>query len=172
MRAEDGITPVLLFTENETNTERLFGVANSGRYVKDGIDDAIVHGLRDRVNEERGTKVAAHVHALVDPGSRSPFRSASRRAKARPFVQFDAVMSRRLAEADEFYAGVQAPHLTDDERRVQRQAYARLLWSKQFYHYDVHHWLAGDAAQPAPPRERWQGRNRDWALHFHNADIV
>jgi hypothetical protein len=107
VRAEDGITPVLLFTENETNTERLFGVANSGRYVKDGIDDAIVHGLRDRVNEERGTKVAAHVHALVDPGESFTIQiRLTPGAKARPFVQFDAVMSRRLAEADEFYAGV------------------------------------------------------------------
>ena len=173
VRAEDGGSPVLLFTENETNTERLFEVANSSPFVKDGINDSIVHGVPGRVSEERGSKVAAHMHAMVGAGESFTVQiRLSPEAKARPFAQFDAVLTRRLHEADEFYASVQASHLTDDERRIQRQAYAGLLWSKQFYHYDVHHWLAGDATQPPPPRERWNGRNRDWALHFRNADIV
>jgi hypothetical protein len=173
VRAEDGTSPVLLFTENETNTERLFNAPDRSPYVKDGINDVVVHGLRDRINHERGSKVAAHVQAMVGPGESFTVQiRLSPEAKARPFAQFDALMTRRLHEADEFYAAVQASHLTEDERLVQRQAYAGLLWSKQFYHYDVHHWLAGDPTQPAPPRERWQGRNREWALHFHNADIV
>jgi len=173
VRAEDGTSPVLLFTENETNTERLFNAPNGSPYVKDGINDVVVRGLRDRINQERGSKVAAHVQAMVGPGESFTVQiRLSPEVKARPFAQFDALLTRRQHEAAEFYAAVQASHLTEDERLVQRQAYAGLLWSKQFYHYDVHHWLAGDPTQPAPPRERWQGRNREWALHFRNADIV
>jgi hypothetical protein len=173
VRAEDGTSPVMLFTENDTNAGRLFGSTNAGPFVKDGINDAVVFGLRDRVNHERGSKAAAHLYTMVGAGE--SFTVQIRLApeeKTRPFAQFDALCARRIREADEFYATVQAPHLTEDERRVQRQAFAGLLWSKQFYHYDVHRWLVGDPAQPAPPPERWQGRNRDWALHFHNADIV
>ncbi len=173
VRAEDGTWPELLFTENETNAGRLFGTTNAGLHVKDGINDAVVLGHRDRVNDKRGSKVAAHLFAIVEAGE--SFMVQIRLApeeKARPFAQFDAIFARRQREADEFYREVQAPHLTEDECRVQRQAFAGLLWSKQFYHYDVHQWLAGDPAQPAPPRERWLGRNRDWALHFHHADIV
>ena len=173
VRAEDGTWPVLIFTENETNSERLFNTANAGPYVKDGINDAVVRGQRDRVNEKHGSKAAAHLRATVAPGE--TFTVQIRLAPeetAQPFAEFDATFDRRQHEADEFYAQVQAAHLTDDERRVQRQAFAGLLWSKQFYHYDVHAWLTGDSAQPAPPLQRWQGRNRDWALHLHNADVV
>ena len=173
VRADDNTTPVMLFTENDTNVERLYGTPNAGLHVKDGINDAVVSGLRERVDEEQGSKAAAHFYAMVGAGE--SFTVQIRLApeeKARPFAQFDALFARRIREADEFYKTVQAPHLSDDERRVQRQAFAGLLWSKQFYHYDVHRWLVGDPAQPAPPAERWRGRNRDWALHFHNADIV
>jgi len=173
VRAEDGTSPVMLFTENDTNTERLFDSPNPGLHVKDGINDAVVLGLRDRVDEEQGSKAAAHLYAMVGAGESFTVQiRLAPQEKARPFAQFDALFARRIREADEFYATVQAQRLTDDERRVQRQAYAGLLWSKQFYHYDVHRWLTGDPAQPTPPAERWQGRNRDWALHFRNADIV
>jgi len=173
VRSSDGNHPLLLFTENETNAERLFQTVNSRRYVKDGINDAIVDGHTERVSRERGSKAAAHLHAVVAPGGTftvqvrlSPKRLTS------PFARFDADMAARRGEADEFYAGVHPPHLKEDERLVQRQAFAGLLWSKQFYHYDVHHWLAGDPAQPAPPRERWHGRNRDWAMFYSHADVV
>jgi hypothetical protein len=170
VRAEDGKWPVMLFTENETDVDLLFGAPNPGPYMKDGINDAVVHGLRDRVNEERGSKAAAHLCAMVGRGQSFTVQiRLAPESMTRPFAHFDAVFARRLREADEFYAGLHAPRLSEDERRVQRQAFAGLLWSKQFYHYDVHHWLAGD---PAPPPERWQGRNRDWALHFRNARIV
>jgi hypothetical protein len=173
VRAVDGAQPTLLFAENDTNTERLFGSANSTRFVKDGINDAVVLGRRDRVSRERGSKAAAHLGALVEPGQ--SFTVEVRLApalKATAFAGFNAAFARRMREADEFYGNVHRLHLTADERLVQRQALAGLLWSKQFYHYDVHHWLQGDPAQPSPPPERLTGRNHDWALHFQNADIV
>jgi hypothetical protein len=172
-RASNGALPELLFTGNDTNTERLFGVPNVEPYVKDGFDDAIVGGDWTRVNHTRGTRAAAHVRALIAPGESLVvdvrFSPAPLDA---PFADVDRIVDTRSREADEFYARVHAPHLTADERLVQRQAFAGLLWSKQFYHFDVHRWLEGDPAQPAPPPERWHGRNRDWALHFRYADVV
>src|SRR5262249_24643090 len=150
-------------TENDTNLERLFGAVNPTPYVKDGINDAIVHGLLGRANRVSGSKAAAHCRAMVHPGHAFTVQVRfSPVANSNPFVDFDTVMSARQREADDFYQSIQAPHLSDDERLVQRQAFAGLLWSKQFYHYDVHDWLRGDPAQPLPPSERWHGRNRDW----------
>ncbi|MBI3360597.1 MAG: glucosidase [Chloroflexi bacterium] len=166
-------SPGLLFTENETNTERLFGVPNNRPYVKDGINDAIVHGQWDRVNPERhGTKAAAHYRATVAPGETFIVRTRlADRPHASPFADFDAIFDRRIREADEFYDTVHAPGLTEDERLVQRQAFAGLMWSKQFYHYSVDHWLNGDPATPPPPPSRRFGRNRDWA-HVFNLDVI
>jgi hypothetical protein len=173
VRTSDGQQVELLFTENETNAERLFGAANAVPYVKDGINDAVVLGCRQRVNGERGSKAAAHVRRIVQPeGTFTVQVRLSPVVKTKPFAGFDATFTRRLREADEFYQSVHRPHLTADERLVQCQAFAGLLWSKQFYHYDVHHWLTGDPAQPSPPPQRRHGRNRDWALHFFNADVV
>ena len=163
----------VLFTENDTNAARLFGVAGAAAFVKDGIDDAVVHGRLDRVSRVQGSKAAAHARAVVPGGGSFTVRvRLSPCAGARPLSDFDAAFDRRQRESDEFYAAVHAPHLTADERLVQRQAFAGLLWSKQFYHFDVHRWLTGDPAQPEPPPERWNGRNREWALHFRNADVV
>jgi hypothetical protein len=165
--------PELLFTENDTNAERLFGAPNPAPFVKDGINDAVVHRRRDRVNDRSGSKAAAHAHAIVPPGGTFTVRVRfSSLPQSQPFARFDAKIAKRLEEADAFYASIHAPHLTRDERLVQRQAFAGLLWSKQFYHFDVHHWLMGDPAQPPPPPERRDGRNHDWALHLHNADVM
>jgi hypothetical protein len=173
VQTEDGEPPELLFTENDTNVERLFGSTNPARHVKDAIHDAVVFGRQDRVSRTTGSKVAAHFRAIVEPGASFVVRvRLSPRAPASPFAEFDATLSKRRSEADDFYDHIHAPHLTVDERLVQRQAFAGLLWSKQFYHFDVRQWLTGDPAQPAPPASRWNGRNRDWAGHFHNADIV
>jgi hypothetical protein len=165
--------PDLLFTENDTNVERLFGAPNGSPFVKDGINDAVVHGRADRVNRTAGSKVAAHVQVVVAPGATVTVdvRLSPRPLEA-PLASADALIAERRREADEFYDATHGDHLTRDERLVQRQAFAGLLWSKQFYHYDVHHWLTGDPAQPAPPPSRRHGRNREWALHFQNADIV
>jgi hypothetical protein len=173
VRASNGHRPPLLFCENDTNAGRLFGSVSGATHVKDGINDAVVEGRWERVNSDRGSKAAAHLHAVVAPGEAFTVQvRLSPAAMTRPFAAFDASFARRLHEADQFYANVHHPQLSADERLVQRQAFAGLLWSKQFYHYDVHHWLAGDPTQPPPPAERRQGRNHDWALHFQNADIV
>jgi hypothetical protein len=163
----------LLFTENETNTERLFGVPNATPYVKDGIHEAVVHGRLDRVNpEQTGSKVAAHYRAVILPGEAFTVRIRfSDTSHEEPFGEFDHVFRRRIAEADEFYAAVQRPGLGDDQRRVQRQALAGLMWSKQFYHYSVELWLEGDPAQPDPPEMRKGGRNASWT-HLYNLDVL
>jgi Mannosylglycerate hydrolase MGH1-like glycoside hydrolase domain len=167
------LSPLLLFSENETNAERLFHGTNATPYVKDGIHDAVVREQLDRVNPDQvGTKVAAHFCANVAPGeSFTVCVRFSNAAHADPFGEFDAIFARRIEEADEFYAAVQRKDLTQDERRVQRQALAGLLWSKQFYHYAVELWLRGDPAQPPPPEVRKHGRNADW-MHIDNLDVL
>jgi hypothetical protein len=163
----------LLFTENETNQERLYGAPNPSPYVKDGINNAIVNGQADQVNPERlGTKAAAHFQQVVPPGETFTVwvRFADTR-QPQPFADFEAVFEKRIREAAEFYAAVQPAGITPDERLVQRQAFAGLLWSKQFYHYSVELWLKGDPAQPAPPGSRRHGRNADWT-HLYNLDVI
>jgi hypothetical protein len=162
----------LLFCDNDTNGGRLFGEAEPG-YFKDGIDDYLVHGRKDAVNPDRtGTKVAA-LHALsLAPGAEHVVRLRLRAGAAiDAFADFDALFAARRDEADAFYAALQAPIRDADQRLVQRQALAGMLWSKQFYRYDVKRWLDGDKNGPAPPAARRAGRNTDWPS-FNAADIV
>ncbi|HZA23088.1 MAG TPA: glucosidase, partial [Dehalococcoidia bacterium] len=165
--------PILLFIENETNTERLYGASNVTPYVKDSINDAVVREQTHRVNPaHRGAKVAAHYQAEVPPGEAFVVRTRfSIGRQATPFENFDDVFRLRMAEADEFYAQVQDPHLADDERPVQRQALVGLLWTKQFYHYSVELWLKGDPTGPRPPASRMKSRNSDWP-HLYNLDVI
>jgi hypothetical protein len=165
--------PALLFTENETNFKRLFGVTNGGLYVKDAFHEAVVHGHCDRVNPARqGSKAAAHYRAVVAPGAAMTVRTRfTNEPLSDPFGRFDVIVRRRMDEADEFYRAIQPPDLDDDQRRVQRQAYAGLLWSKQFYHYSVELWLDGDPAGPEPPAHRREGRNSGWR-HLYNLDVL
>jgi hypothetical protein len=167
--------PELLFTENETNTQRLFGVPSRTPYVKDGIDHAVIHGLADAVNPAlTGTKAAARYRVEVPAGGSATLRlrlAAGDLNPATAFDSFETIFAERIAEADAFYAAVQPAALTEDERRIQRQAFAGLLWSKQFFYYDVATWLRGDVGQPPPPAERRQGRNREWR-HLSAADII
>ncbi|HZH78438.1 MAG TPA: glucosidase [Archangium sp.] len=173
---ETGPAPRLLFTENETNHERLFKVPNKVPYVKDAFHDYVVHQRREAVNPARtGTKAAAHYVLELPAGGRVVLRLrlfAESQAPAHVFDKaFDEVFERRITEADEFYAA-RVPHtLPEEERRVARQAYAGLMWTKQFYHYAVKPWQEGDPAQPAPPPSRLQGRNREWG-HLYNRDII
>jgi hypothetical protein len=162
-----------LFTENETNAQRLFGWPNATAYVKDAIHEAVVNDLMDRVNPEQvGTKVAAHVQAVVASGDTLTVRTRfSNVAHDDAFDGFDTVFAQRIEEADQFYAVVQRPDLDEDEKNVQRQALAGLLWTKQFYHYSVELWLRGDPAQPPPPEIRKRGRNADWT-HLYNLDVL
>jgi hypothetical protein len=163
----------LLFTENETNAERLFGVPNSSPYVKDGISDCIVTGARDRIDpSQMGTKCAAWYALDVSSGESQVVRlRLTNRTLGEPFDDFEKVFEQRIAEADEFYRDVNGFPVSDDERMVQRQALAGLLWSKQFYNYVIHDWLAGDPLQPRPPASREHGRNSGWD-HFYSDDVL
>jgi hypothetical protein len=167
--------PELLFTENETNAERLWGVPNAGPYVKDGINEYVLAGKREAVNPARvGTKMSALYRMTIEPGrtATAALRLTSSQIATRPFAKdFSAIFAQRLREADEFYATVIPASLTADARNVMRQALAGLLWSKQFYHYDVRSWLGGDPAGPPPPPERLSGRNREWR-HVYNEDVI
>jgi Mannosylglycerate hydrolase MGH1-like glycoside hydrolase domain len=165
----------LLFTDNESNLRRLWGVPNATPYVKDAFHDYVVRGRAEAVNPAReGTKVAAHYPWTLRAGeARSVRLRLTDVPPARdPFDrEFDALVERRRGEADEFYATVVPAVCSEDARAVARQAYAGMLWNKQFYHLDVKRWLAGDPGQPIPPRERLRGRNQRWT-HLYNEDVI
>jgi Glycosyl hydrolase family 63 C-terminal domain len=168
--------PELLFTENETNKERLYGVPNDTPYVKDGINEYIVHGKQDAVNPEHvGTKVSAHYHLTFGPGEIHTVRLRLSDKAPEDFLAFDesfaATFERNKREADEFYDTVIPTDLSEDAKQVQRQAFAGMLWSKEFYYYDIKTWLHGDPGQPSPPPPRLKGRNHDWT-HLYNSDIL
>jgi hypothetical protein len=163
----------LLFCENETNFRRLYGMTTQGPY-KDGIGDFVVQGDDDAISaEQRGTKCAAHVVLDVPAHGDAVLRVRLCPEAESPLehVAFDRTVTQRREEADEFYAVIQSGVTDPDARSVQRQALAGMLWSKQFYRFDVGRWLAGDPAQPAPPSERRHGRNRDWR-HLNNGEIL
>jgi hypothetical protein len=166
--------PTLLFTENETNLER-FPTRNVERlYVKDAFGRYLIHGAKEAVNPQHvGTKTAAHYPLSLGPGAEVTIDLRLRdRADGEPFgAGFDAMLAQRRAEADEFYASVIPPTLDEDARAVCRQAFGGLLWSKQFYFYDVQRWLKGDPTEPPPPAGRERGRNSDWT-HLYNEDVL
>ena len=172
----DGRPPELLFTDNETNTLRLFGEANRAAFVKDAFHDRVVGGREGAVNPAgTGTKAAAWYRLELPPGGRVAVRlrlSAAPEAPADPLGSgFEAVFAERIREADGFYAAVIPPALAPAERAVARQAYAGLVWSRQFYNLVVQEWLAGDPAQPTPPPARLSGRNADWP-YLHARDVL
>ncbi len=172
-----GEAPELLFTENETNVERLFGVPNPSAYVKDAFHRRVVQGEQTAVNPaQTGTKAAAWFRLSIEPGASVTLRLRLRpreEAEASPAfgAAFDDVFAARRAEADRFYANVMPKSVPTDRREVARQAYAGMLWSKQFYYYVVEEWLAGDRKQPPPPASRMNGRNKDWP-HLFNRDVI
>ncbi len=163
----------LLFCENETNTKRLYYYDSGPGFFKDGINDYIVGGNTAAVNpDQRGTKAAAHYKLTIPAAGSARIRvRLSDRFSETPFAGFDSIVAQRRHEADEFYAELQSGIADNDARNVQRQAFAGMLWSKQFYYFDVMQWLNGDPAQPPPPPERKHGRNKDW-VHLNNADII
>ena len=161
-----------LFCENETNVRRLYGVDAPGPF-KDAFHEFVLHGDRSALaGEAKGTKAAFHYLLTIPGGSSTQVRLRLTTAEGTdPFSDFDQVFVIRRREADEFYAELQAEMADPDARLVQRQAFAGMIWNKQFYHYDVPRWLNGDPTQPAPPAERKHGRNRDWE-HLNNADVL
>jgi hypothetical protein len=158
-------SPALLFTENDTNVFRLYGEASS-QFFKDGIHNYVVHGELGAVNrEDVGTKVAAHYRLMLGPSESSTtcLRLTNNTQEHEPFnASFDRIFQLRKQEADDFYATIIPASLTEDAKNVMRQALGGLLWSKQFYHYTLRHWLKGDSLQPPPPPERIAGRNARW----------
>jgi hypothetical protein len=166
--------PELLFCENETNHRRLSGLDIAAGCFKDSINDYIVYGRRDAVSTQaKGSKCAFHYRLVLAAGATAVVRLRLRPADARsrPFTGFDRTFSERQAEADEFYAVLQQDIADPDRRAVQRAAFAGMLWSKQFYYFDIPTWLNGDPTQPTPPPERLRGRNANWG-HLNNYDVI
>jgi hypothetical protein len=158
--------PTLLFTENETNNQRLFGTANASAYVKDGINDCVTQGRRDAVNPQlTGTKAAAHYPLTVAGGQTAVIRlrltKAGASATANPFAGFADMLRTRQGEADAFYRAITPASATADSAQVMRQALAGMLWTKQFYYFDLEKWLAEHAGDPVTLARR-QVRNREW----------
>jgi len=166
--------PPLLFTENETNCVSLWGTPNPCMFVKDGIGEYVVRGSPNTVNPDGcGTKAAAHYALTIEAGKSAVAElRLTDTPSTDPFgAGFQQTFVKRMDDANDFYATVTPRELSIDARAVMRQAFAGLLWSKQYYHYVVRDWLAGDPALPAPPAERQQGRNHEWP-HLYNADVV
>jgi hypothetical protein len=165
----------LLFTENETNNERIFGTPNLSPYVKDGINNYVVTGNHNAVNPEKaGTKCAAHYQLTVEAGKTTTIRlrltHLAPAAIGDPFEGFDATLQSRLGEADAFYKSITPEHTGEDEAQVLRQALAGMLWSKQYFFFDVHKWLSEHGIDPIKPGGR-SIRNRDW-FHMVNRHVI
>jgi hypothetical protein len=176
--------PALLFTENETNTERIFGVPNRTPFVKDGIHNYVVSGQVDAVNpQQTGTKAAAHYRLRVGGGQSETIRlrlsdrattapaAGNGRAHTSLAARFDEEFQQRRKEADEFYQAITPGTLSADEANVMRQALAGMLWSKQFYHYDVDKWLEERGSDPFKPQRKAAPRNEHWH-HMYNGDVI
>lgn len=173
--ASDGAAPELVFTDNETNSRRVFNFDDGNRYVKDAFHNYVIHGDAEAVNPRNyGTKAAAVYRLSVPAGGETTIRlrlTAAGEVASQPFSDFDDVFAARVREADAFYAERIPAAAGHEGAKVARQAYAGLLWSKQFYHYVVKDWLSGDANEPPPPEARKQGRNHDWP-HLFNRDVI
>jgi hypothetical protein len=169
--------PELLFTENESNPARLEHKPMPG-YFKDGINDYVVQGVQTAVNPEgTGTKAAAHYRLTLGAGETQVVKLRLTDLEIRSNndgpcnEEFDRIFAERQHEADDFYSTIIPESLSDDQKNVMRQALGGLMWSKQFYHFDVRTWLEGDPSQPKPPAERMEGRNNEWK-HLYNDDII
>jgi Glycosyl hydrolase family 63 C-terminal domain len=169
--------PKLLFCDNETNARRIFGSESAIGYFKDAFHECIVEGKHSAVNpDQTGTKVGGLYELVVPAGTAATVRLRLSPNKGpsgvrRPFADFDSIFAKSRLEADEFYAELQQRIVVEDEKLVQRQAFAGMIWSKMFFRYGVEEWLEGDPRQPPPPAARKTGRNRDWR-HLDAADVI
>ncbi|HEY4205391.1 MAG TPA: glucosidase [Puia sp.] len=162
---------VHVFCDNETNTHRLYGADATG-YFKDGVNEFIVHNNDQAVNFQEGTKAAMQYRREVPGGGSATVQlRLENKCNLAPFADFGSIINDRRADTDEFYQDLQKDVTGDDERLVQRQAFAGMLWGKQLYYYSVHQWLKGDPKQPPPPRQRLAGRNHTWQ-HLNNSNII
>jgi len=165
--------PELLFTENESNAEHLWHQPNSSPYVKDAFHAALIDGRPDAVNPaQTGTKAAAHYVLDVDGGgSRTVYLRLAASRLVKPFATIERLFKDRLADADEFYQRITPPSLSEDQRRVHRQALAGMLWGKQFYYFDLEQWLMEHKSHPLLESARKDVRNTEW-FHMLNADVI
>ena len=165
-------SPELLFTDNDTNVTRLFGIDAPGQYFKDGINDFVVNGRADAVSPTGvGTKAAAHYELEVPAGGTVAVKLRLSPTRPDRRSDIDAIVEQRRAEADEFYASVMPSTLGEDGRSVMRQSLAGMLWSKQFYHYDVDRWLEERGSDPFKPGRKAAPRNDHWH-HMYNGDVI
>jgi hypothetical protein len=168
--------PALLFCDNETNVRRLFGQNSASGFFKDAFHEYVVSGNKSAVNPaQTGTKVGALYELSIPAGGSATVRVRLKKADGglsdKVFADFDNICSQRRREADEFYAELQKEIPDADARMVQRQAFAGMIWSKQFFHCDIQKWLDGDPLQPPPPPERKHGRNQNWK-HLNGAEVI
>ena len=168
--------PTFLFCDNETNVRRLYGQNETWGFFKDAFHEYVVVGNKAAVNPaQTGTKAAALYEFNVPAGGSATVRLRLAKSDGalatKPFADFDKKFAKSRNEADEFYSDLQNEISDADVRLVQRQAFAGMIWSKQFFHFDVEEWLQGDPAQPPPPPERKHGRNSEWK-HLNNADVI
>jgi hypothetical protein len=157
-------SPSLLFCNNQNNNEKLYKSENHTLYCKDGINDYIIHGAQTINPEKEGTKAAAHYELNIGAGEMKIVRLRLSANGGAGFNDFDSIMDARKNEADLFYNDIFQANGSEEERRIARQAFAGMLWSKQFYYYNVHQWLSGDPSQPKPPDGRYQLRNHEWQM--------
>jgi hypothetical protein len=172
----EGNPPSFLFTENETNSARVFDVPSSNIYVKDAFHEYVVGGKREAVNPENtGTKAAALYQLQIPPSDSYTISLRLYSENEAPGDTFDGDFDRifglRFAEADQYFEYLIPPKVEADEVKILRQGYAGLLWTKQFYHYSIQEWLEGDPSGPKPPSSRRWSRNHDWT-HLYNRDII
>ena len=172
--ADDAVCkPQLLFTENESNHEKLWDTASTSSYVKDAFHECIIGGNTQAVNpEQTGTKAAVWYSLTIPANGKIELRlRLAHHEQAAPFADFDRVMQQQRDAADQFYAGIQAGMESAEHRAIQRQAFSGMIWNKQFYYYDVPLWLKGDETEVAPSPGRAHGRNLDWT-HLNAADVL
>ena len=165
--------PELFFTDNETNTKRLYNHDDGKQFYKDGVNNYLIHGDGTAIKpEKKGTKAAANYDVLIPAQASVTIRlRLSKEELNNPFAEFDGIFDNRKKEADDFYDGLQKEVDSEDAKLVQRQALAGMMWGKQYYYFDVKQWLSGDPAMPPPPAARKMGRNKAWP-HMKTAEII
>lgn len=168
---EEGFREVV-YCDNETNRKQLYGIPNPKKYVKDGINEYVIRGAKSINPEQKGTKSAGIFKAVVPARQSIKVRvRLTKEAQEQPFHYFDDIVRARKADCDSFYRSIQRKVTDHDLRNIQRQAYAGMMWNKQYYYYNIREWLNGDDGRIPPPEERKKGRNKDWQ-HLQNADII